>query len=217
MGYDGTQGNNHGWTCVAFARYAFFYVFGLPWDVPVFNYQTPTGTSIVPHEEARIGDVFVWNDRHMAMFLGNNGERDVFCHSNWIAPNRVSWQLHAYRDPPDYIIRADHYDEYPTAAAESGEVPPYSRGDVDGNGFIEIDDALEILKFVVGLESVIGDAPCKSRNAALIVSDTTEAAPSTADALEILKYVAGLESVIQSTQTATQTAPPTGEYESRPR
>jgi hypothetical protein len=65
-------------------------------------------------------------------------------------------------------------------------------GHVLGNSEISIADALEILKFLAGLNSMI-IPNSGSWNAALIVSQGT---PSAADALEILKKAAGIDNAI---------------------
>jgi hypothetical protein len=67
-------------------------------------------------------------------------------------------------------------------------------GDVDGDGRITINDALEILKYLAKLDSKIEHGN-DAWNAALIVSKSS---PAIADALEILKYLAKLDSVITS-------------------
>jgi hypothetical protein len=55
-----------------------------------------------------------------------------------------------------------------------------------------IADALEILRFVVGLSSVVGECD-DALAAALIISEDT---PGVADALQILRHLVGLESVL---------------------
>ena len=56
-------------------------------------------------------------------------------------------------------------------------------GDIDGNGRVTIADALEILKYLAGMTSVI-------------VNTDTHGTPTIADVLEILKHLAGMESTI---------------------
>jgi hypothetical protein len=70
------------------------------------------------------------------------------------------------------------------------------KGDVDGKGGINIFDALEIVKFVVGIESVIDD--CKfALDAALILPGSIESGePTIFDALEIVKRVVGMSIMI---------------------
>jgi hypothetical protein len=67
-------------------------------------------------------------------------------------------------------------------------------GDVDGDGEITINDALEILKFLAGLDSAIAAGmrgECDfAFYAAMIHPDSTT--PQINDALEILKFLAGL-------------------------
>jgi hypothetical protein len=54
----------------------------------------------------------------------------------------------------------------------------FNRGDVDGDGSITINDALEILKYLAGLESAV------------------DFEATIDDALEILKYLAGLPNTL---------------------
>jgi hypothetical protein len=65
-------------------------------------------------------------------------------------------------------------------------------GDVTGNGNIELEDALEILKYVVGINSVIDNCEV-SFNAARITGDGK---PGIGDAIEILKHLVGMEGMI---------------------
>jgi hypothetical protein len=66
---------------------------------------------------------------------------------------------------------------------------------VGGGDVPAVDDALEILKYVVGLDNLIEGNP-DALIAARIMEAGTENAPGVNDALEILKFVVGLESVL---------------------
>jgi hypothetical protein len=77
-----------------------------------------------------------------------------------------------------------------TAPATTGGTPAQRLGDVDDNGRITINDALEILKFLAKLDSVISPGNAAFQ-AALIASTAT---PNINDALEILKHLAKLDS-----------------------
>jgi hypothetical protein len=80
-----------------------------------------------------------------------------------------------------------------TASADT--VPAYSCGDVDGNGAITITDALEVLKFLAGIQPNISNNP-QAMNAARVVEGRSEGeSPVIADVLEILKLLANLNSV----------------------
>jgi hypothetical protein len=69
----------------------------------------------------------------------------------------------------------------------------FFKGDVDGDGVITIGDALEILKYLAGLESTItGPDAALAQNAAMISPEAVEVTIS--DALEVLKYLAELPS-----------------------
>jgi hypothetical protein len=56
-------------------------------------------------------------------------------------------------------------------------LPPYSCGDVNGDGNISITDALEILKYLAGMESIYNGS---------------DVSPTIHDALGVLKYLAGM-------------------------
>jgi hypothetical protein len=73
-------------------------------------------------------------------------------------------------------------------------VSTYKIGHVLGNDEIGIGDAVETLKYVVKLDSVLKDN-ANSHAAATIVGDE----PSIADAVEILKYVVRLPNAIEGT------------------
>ena len=66
---------------------------------------------------------------------------------------------------------------------------------VSGGDEISIGDALEILKYLAGLDNVIDDDD-NALAAAIIVDAGESTAPTIGDALEILKYLAGLENMI---------------------
>jgi hypothetical protein len=177
---------------VAFAKYAFFYVFDTPYNVGVYNFQVPSGAVLVSVNQARPGDIFVWNNYHVAMYLGEG----LFYHSNFRAANQVSYGTGFNRGAPDYIVRANNYDEVDNAVTIPPKPPELLEllGDVNGDGTVDINDAVEILKYVVGLDSVIAEGNIAWKNA-LIVSETE---PGIEDALEILKYMVGLENALEA-------------------
>jgi len=71
-------------------------------------------------------------------------------------------------------------------------------GDINDDGDVTITDALEILKYLAGLTSLVNEADNpEGYNAALITTASREAKkPSIHDALEILKYLAGLPTLV---------------------
>jgi hypothetical protein len=95
--------------------------------------------------------------------------------------------------------------------AQIGELPAFARsgytfrgwfaelgfvhGDVNGDGNIDVSDALQILRFLVGLPNIIAAEGEGSNawNAALIVSETQ---PQVNDALQILRKLVGLPNQI---------------------
>ena len=64
-------------------------------------------------------------------------------------------------------------------------------GDVTGTGEIGTDDALEILKFIVGVDNFIAKSTLSAAAANIIGGDI-----GTKDALEILKYIVGIPSMV---------------------
>ena len=68
-------------------------------------------------------------------------------------------------------------------------------GDVDGNGSVTIADALEILKYLAGMTSVVSEVNPEAWNVARITGEDT---PVIADALEILKLLARMSSVLNN-------------------
>jgi hypothetical protein len=86
-----------------------------------------------------------------------------------------------------------------TTTANNSQIPPYSCGDVNGDGFITITDALEILKYLAGLSSNMLSVDPAAMNAARLVSGRVNGeSPAIGDVLEILKRLAGLNSVFDS-------------------
>jgi predicted chitinase len=66
-------------------------------------------------------------------------------------------------------------------------------GDINGDGEITVVDALQILRYIVGLSSMV-NCCATSRQAALISNQNS---PAVRCALEILRYVVGLQSILQ--------------------
>ena len=126
MGYPNAMGNRDGWTCVAFARYAFWWIFGVAHNVAAYGSAIPAGTSTVSRANARPGDMFIWDNRHMAIYLGNNR----FYDSNSAgATNRVFHGRTLNFGAPSRILRANNYD-----AINGPQVPTAVPGNVRANG-----------------------------------------------------------------------------------
>jgi hypothetical protein len=78
-----------------------------------------------------------------------------------------------------------------TSATTEAEEEPRLIGDVDCNGSVTINDALEILKFLAKLSSEIDQGGNNRKNAIILGGES----PTINDALEILKFLAKLESL----------------------
>jgi hypothetical protein len=147
LGYPNRQGNVDAWTCAAFARFAWFYVFGQPWDRNASpNFQPPTNGQSIPVAQARPGDIFLFgqngSDGHWAMYIGSvNGQRR-FIQSNQTAAtsgqrtNRVCHNTPAptaSNRPLRMVVRANTYDEINTIPTGR-----YYIRTLTGGGFIGI-------------------------------------------------------------------------------
>jgi uncharacterized repeat protein (TIGR02543 family) len=72
----------------------------------------------------------------------------------------------------------------------------YNKGNVWGNGIVSINDALEILKFLAGLDNILVENPLSMTAALITPESVTVKEPTINDVLEILKLLAGLPSLI---------------------
>lgn len=110
------------WTCVAFARFAFFYIFGVTgWQVGAFkNACIPTTyAERLPFSEARLGDIVVWTtdgeSGHYAIYLGQVDGENRYYQSNSDsgsgATNRIRYNTpYDALGAPSHVIRAKNYD-----------------------------------------------------------------------------------------------------------
>ncbi|MCL2036036.1 MAG: CAP domain-containing protein [Oscillospiraceae bacterium] len=80
-----------------------------------------------------------------------------------------------------------------TTTTESMSAQSTLKGDIDGNDKVTISDALEILKYLAGMESMISPQNPSVWAAARVTGGNH---PVIADVLEILKYLAGMENII---------------------
>ncbi|MDR2533096.1 MAG: dockerin type I repeat-containing protein [Oscillospiraceae bacterium] len=85
--------------------------------------------------------------------------------------------------------------------AGATQVEPYSLGDVNGDGFIDSSDALEILKYEIGLPNVIEGNPRALAAADIFGNGVVDSRV----ALEILKLEIGLPSLLDNTNTPVGT------------
>ncbi|MCL2036626.1 MAG: dockerin type I domain-containing protein [Oscillospiraceae bacterium] len=118
---------NQTWSCAAFARYAYFYIFGNPWNS--YDPMTPpTRTRFIESKslsDALPGDIIVWGDPHWAVYLGNN----LFFHANIGATNMISYGTpYGGGRAPDRIYRAVNYDSINNTTVESYTITYYANG-----------------------------------------------------------------------------------------
>ena len=94
---------------------------------------------------------------------------------------RVQKRSYSSNNEGSYVLTADY------------SLPDFTLGDVDGNGVVAIADALEILKYLAGMNSVVNQNNTTAWNAARITGGAT---PAIGDVLEILKKLAGMTSML---------------------
>jgi len=99
--YSGLQGNFNAYTCKAFARYAYFYVFEQPW-----NSAVSSNAILVNAVNARRGYIYIWSTPHSGMSLENGN----FFHSNITVTNQVSYET-PFSATTTEIYRSNNYDQ----------------------------------------------------------------------------------------------------------
>jgi hypothetical protein len=93
------------------------------------------------------------------------------------------------------VIRLVNPDCYWTNCDECGFLPAFGRGDVNGDSKINVQDALVILRYIVGLPTLISESD-EARGASIIVDLGARTSPNVRDALQILRRVVGLPNVL---------------------
>ena len=84
-----------------------------------------------------------------------------------------------------------------TTATTSERIVVVGSGDIDGNGTVAIADALEILKYLAKMNSMVSESNQAAFQAALITPASQAAGkPAIADVLEILKHLAKMTSLV---------------------
>lgn len=84
-------GLNDGWTCKAFSRFAYYYMFGLN------SYNITSNSTKVALSNASLGDyVQVWGTGHAGIFLYASGGKYYLYESNVSTANRVGYALVGY-------------------------------------------------------------------------------------------------------------------------
>jgi hypothetical protein len=81
------------WTCVAFVRFAYFFVFNQHWDANGQSGIPSNGTVVTNPDNALPGDIFIWSApiNHWGMYIGRDSlNRRLFIHSNYGGTNRVA-------------------------------------------------------------------------------------------------------------------------------
>jgi hypothetical protein len=100
------------------------------------------------------------------------------------------WSLVLFNNPITNVSDLDDLSTTDTFHDNDSNIPVNMYGRLVGMGHATIQDALQILRFVVGLDSIIDECDAAFQ-AALIVSTDT---PGIGDALQILRHVSGLPS-----------------------
>ena len=136
-------------TCVAFARFAFWYIFGVKgWQGGAFtNACIPANAEMEmrPFSEAKLGDIVVWttdgSSGHYAIYLGPNSYYQSNSETGSEATNRIRYGT-SYPGTPSHIIRAKNYDAINgvvtstlTLNANGGSVTPTTHTSTQGQTY----------------------------------------------------------------------------------
>lgn len=109
MGYPGLQGIWDSWTCVAFAKYAFWYIFGVADNTPAYSGNVPNGAGKISLDKAKPGDLVVLNG-HYGIYLGTEGDRVSLLDANSGVTNRVCHNTTYFsKSSVKYVLRANNY------------------------------------------------------------------------------------------------------------
>jgi len=119
LGYSPSNFLRQSWTCVSFARYAFWWIFGISHDVYAFQNEIPWGTTSIPREYALPGDLFIWNgsnsypytsNQHMAIYLGDGWFFDSNSGGGGGTANVTYGTRLSSLGAPSRVLRANNYD-----------------------------------------------------------------------------------------------------------
>lgn len=123
MGYDNTNRPWNSWTCVGFARFAFWYMFGVADCVSSYTGVAPTGSKITTISNARPGDMVVLkkngSNHHYGIYLSHttnsNGVVTVTVFdangTGSSTINQISHTTTFTYESGSYIVTANNYDE----------------------------------------------------------------------------------------------------------
>lgn len=118
MGYSSlsTYDIRDSYTCVSFAKFAFWYIFGVGDDTFAYSGSAPSGASVVSLSNAKLGDMVVFSNGHYAIYLDDyvsDGTTYVKIYDANGALDTTGEVTIRNRPYPSgsYIVRADNYDE----------------------------------------------------------------------------------------------------------
>jgi hypothetical protein len=181
MGYPSSMGIHEAWTCVAFARYAFFYIFGVTADTGGYSGIAPTGSTRITAAQMRIGDVAVWANRHWAIYLGNGR----YYQSNIRGTNQVDYNT-TFSGTPDWAFRANNYDAV-NGGTSNPPNPPEPPNPPTGDFFPRFTGSSESI--VDALNSLGIDASFASRSAIAAANGISEYSGTAAQNVAMLNLL----------------------------
>ncbi|MBR4318815.1 MAG: dockerin type I repeat-containing protein [Oscillospiraceae bacterium] len=138
----------------------------------------------------KAGDVVrVYNDSHSIIIQKVEGETVTFAECNTEAPCQISWNetisMAALKKNLTYVAHA------PYEALQSPDDKERELGDVNGDGKIDIIDAIMINKAVLGKENLT-----KAQQKAADINGS--GVPDSGDSLQLLKYIIGVIDTLQA-------------------
>lgn len=107
--HGGWPGGTDGWTCVGFARFVFYCIFG------VMCSDSSGGWYYVSPSQAKIGDYVILNTGHAGICISCNGNNIYLYEANYATANKVRYTPQAYSvSQVSKVRRANNYDSVDT-------------------------------------------------------------------------------------------------------
>lgn len=105
-------------TCVSFARFAFWFIFGVADNTSAYDGGTPSDTTKITNITSQTvllpGDLVVFgtssSNGHYAIYLGGTGNNRTYYHANIGGRTMVSYGTTYTSKTISYVIRANNYD-----------------------------------------------------------------------------------------------------------
>ena len=116
-------------TCVSFARFAFWFIFGVADNGSAYDGKARSGiTKITNVSDLLPGDMVVFgessNNGHYAIYLGGTGNNRTYYHANIGGSTKVSYNTTYNNRPFSYALRASNYNAINGSAVYTATFDP---------------------------------------------------------------------------------------------